>query len=88
MKHNTRQFKNNDSIIDLYNATVKSKLIYGSVIWNMNILTDEYEIEKIQNQFLRYMSFKINRPMSKHDYSYLYNIFNIHSLTLSKKHSD
>ena len=36
------------------------------------------------------MSFKIYRPMSKfnHDYSNLYNTFNIYSLTISRKHSD
>ena len=47
MKQNTRHFKNNGSIIYLYKATVKSKLINSSLIWNMNISTDRYEIENI-----------------------------------------
>ena len=53
-------FKNKDTILTLYNGLVRSKLEYGSVIWNSFQSKQIEAVEKVQKKFLRYLYFKTN----------------------------
>lgn len=90
VKFHTKNFQDVESIIHLYNSLVKSKLMYGSLIWNTDIAALEYELEKIQNQFLRYLSFKIHEPMHyyNHNYKFIQQRFNIVPLKVARKQHD
>ena len=84
--HYARQFTKIHTIITLYNSLVKSSLMFESIIWEpeANYLT--YEIEKIQNKFLRFISFKLNIPMRPYDHNYenILNRLNIMTLNNSR----
>ena len=90
LKFHTRKFNNTSAIILLYNSTVKSKLMFGAVIWNTFNKDLTYEIEKVQNDFLRYTSFKKRIPFNymQHDYSGLMQTLNMNSLETSRKFHD
>ena len=47
LKQYTKKFNNRNSIILLYNTLVKSKLMFGSVIWNPQCKNAIYDIEKV-----------------------------------------
>lgn len=50
--------KNIQSLKILYNAFVKSKLEYASVVWNPINIGPKQILEKVQNRFLRYLYYK------------------------------
>lgn len=53
----TKEFKNIDSIITLYNSLIKSKLLYAALVWfpSYNIHVDR--LEYVQRRFLKYLCF-------------------------------
>lgn len=55
---NTKNFKNINTIIKLYNALVRPTLEYASVIWSPQAATHCEMIEKVQKRFLRYLYLK------------------------------
>ncbi|XP_045455269.1 uncharacterized protein LOC123664948 [Melitaea cinxia] len=57
---NTREFKQSDTIILLYNALVRSSLEYCSVVWNPGYRVHIDRIERIQRKFLRILAYRQN----------------------------
>jgi hypothetical protein len=47
----TYNFSPLDSLVVLYNALIRSKLAYASVVWNKLTLTNSNKIENIQRKF-------------------------------------
>jgi hypothetical protein len=47
----TYNFSSLDSLVVLYNALIRSKLEYATVVWNKLTLTDSNKIENIQRKF-------------------------------------
>ena len=90
LKYHSKKFKNVDAIILLYNSLVKSKLMFGSIIWNTYNEGLIYEIEKVQNDFLRYIAFKLHIQYDHfdHNYSEIQNILGIFSLCTSRNLHD
>ena len=56
----TSQFRTTHSLITLFNALVKSKLLYGSMVWHPYYKVHIIRLERVQRRFLKYLSFKIN----------------------------
>ena len=63
IKNLTKNFKKITSYKIVYNSFIKSKLMYGSVIWTPTEKGLIYKLEKIQHQFFRILSNKLNRPI-------------------------
>lgn len=55
---NSRQFNNLKCIRQLYISFVRSILEYCSIIWSPYYRYQIYNVEKIQNKFLRYLNYK------------------------------
>lgn len=55
---NSCNFKNQSTLIMLYNSYVRSILEYSSLIWSPFYTTHKDKIEKIQKKFLRYLYLK------------------------------
>ena len=45
----------------LYNAFVRSKLDYGSVVWNKQFSSWSNDVEKVQKRFLRYLYYRSHK---------------------------
>ena len=56
--------------------------MYGSIIWSPNNRSMIYSLEKIQNKYLKFLSWKTNTPMSyfDHDYDNILKTVNLISL--------
>ena len=87
LKFYTCKFTKPESFICLFNSIVKSSLMFASIIWESDVKYVNYEIEKVQNIFLRYESFKLNSPMNynEHDYTNIRQRLNLLSLSNSRK---
>ena len=90
LKYHTKGFKNREAIIHLYNTLVKSKLLFGSVVWNTYNNELIYNMEKVQNDFLRYMPYKMNIKFDyfNHNYLDIQNNLEIMSLQSSRNFHD
>ena len=90
IKHYGKNFHKKESLIILYNSLVKSKLMFGSTIWSPNTQKVSEKIEKVQHKFLRFMSFKINKPMdyTDHEYSEIAKELNINTLESNRIYHD
>ena len=78
----TSDFNNCNVIIYLYKAIVLPILTYASPIWSPYTFSAQYQLEKIQHRFLRYLARKAGTPMNfqDHDYSHIATRFSIPSL--------
>ena len=58
-------------ILNLYKTIVKPVLSYGSIIWTPHYSIDLQKLESVQHRLLRYIAFKLGRPIGfdQHDYS-------------------
>ena len=85
IKFYCKRFTNVNLIIKIYNSIVKSNLMYGSTLWNPNNIGTITSLEKVQLLFLRFLSYKTDKPMSyiDHNYDPIMNFTKITSLELS-----
>lgn len=83
---NCKNFNNMQALSTLYYSFVRSKLEYGSVIWNPCYNYQKNALEKIQRRFLKFLSFKIDGtyPVRDIDYSSLLERFNYNNLELRR----
>ena len=61
IKRCSRFFSSQETIKQLFNSLVRSKLEYCSVAWDTSQVTLRDKIEKVQNKFLRYLCSKIDK---------------------------
>jgi hypothetical protein len=59
LKRWTVDFKNTRAIIILYNSLVRSILEYNCIIWSPFYGTHISRIESVQNNFLKYLKYKL-----------------------------
>lgn len=85
VKRHSFDFKNPHSLQLLYNALVRSTLEYGSIVWSPYTNSDINSIERVQNRFLKYMSFKLNIPIIDHYYNPIRSTLNVQTLLLRRK---
>lgn len=76
---NTKEFKQSQTIILLYNALVRSCLEYCCVVWNPHYKKYIERIERIQKKFLKILSYRYNARSLK-NYSDRLAHFNMTSL--------
>lgn len=78
----TYQFKNISSLITLFNSLVKSKLLYGSMLWFPIYDVHVGRLEYIQRRFLKFLMFKRHGvyPQRGVEQEYLLDEFNFLSL--------
>lgn len=72
----TRDFQGTESIMKIYNALIRTKLEYASVIWNPYYLYQKLSVEKVQKRCLRYCYFKQTGYGFRGEYSDLLQNFN------------
>ncbi|GBN07548.1 hypothetical protein AVEN_258681-1 [Araneus ventricosus] len=81
LKRKTREFSSEIALKVLYYAHVRSSLEYCSIIWDPIYRNKIEIIERIQNNFLRYLLYKKNGIyLQDVSSSYLRDMFNIPSL--------
>lgn len=81
IRRSSNFLKNNDVIKLLYCSLVRSRLEFGSVIWNPFYANQSDMIENVQKKFLRFLYFKeFNHYTTIIPYSELLSLFNIDSL--------
>lgn len=56
----TASFKNSASLLSLYNALIKSKLLYCSMVWFPVYEIHIKRLESVQRRFLKYLAFKMD----------------------------
>lgn len=81
IRHDT-DFKNPPTFKILYSALVLPHLEYASQVWNPAQSNHIQLLEVAQHKFLRYVAFKINKPMSItcHNYDGILNTLNIRTM--------
>ncbi len=70
----------------LYFSLVRSYLEFGVSIWSPYYLVHMESVERIQDTFLRYLSYKADICHMNLSYKDLANYFNINSLQLRRLH--
>lgn len=90
VKRYSRNFKDATVFLHLYKSLVKPILTYASEVWSPKTKQLKYEIEKIQNSFLRSYSYRIGMPMSaiSHDYSIMLEKTKLPTLEASRDYQD
>ena len=78
----TSLFRNIGSLVPLFNSLVKSKLLYGSILWHPYYNIHIKRLENVQRRFLKYLSFKVDSayPVRGFNHELLLNRFNFNSL--------
>ena len=74
----------------IYNSTVKSVLMFNSIIWNPINLNWGKKLEIVQYKFLRFISFKIGQPLHPFDHNYepILKLLNLKTLKDSRNIHD
>ena len=86
----TKKLYNPNILIILYNSLVKSILMYCSSVWNPRKKTLSDKLEFVQHKFLRFLSYKINKPMhfKNHNFEPILRSFNLQTLQISRYKND
>lgn len=84
----TREFDNIQSLKCLYYTLVRTILEYASTVWSPSYQIHIESIEKVQNRFLRYMSYKTGIPAIEFSATQARVQFNIQKLSTRRNHAD
>uniref|UniRef100_A0A6P7FIH9 Uncharacterized protein LOC114328385 n=1 Tax=Diabrotica virgifera virgifera TaxID=50390 RepID=A0A6P7FIH9_DIAVI len=84
----SRCLHNINSIRLIYISLVRSVLEYCSVVWSPTYEVHIAKLEKVQNKFIRYLSFKLHKPLSDHSYSEIRNELNLPRLSSRRMYAD
>lgn len=78
-----KKLNNNEALITLYEALVRSWLEYGAVVWTPRTLKINNKLEKIQKKFLKFWQFRLtgSYPQPGSDYNQLCKKHNFCSLS-------
>lgn len=79
---NSHDFQNSETLILLYNAYVRSRLEYASIVWEPCYEVHIDHIERVQRRFLKFLSFKSTGvyPYIGFPHDVLLRLHNSHSL--------
>lgn len=86
----TTGFTDTTALLVLYNALVRSKLVYGSVIWSPYHAYLSMSIERVQHTFLRTAAYRSGRKVARicHDYTTILNDLNLRPLACRRVQAD
>lgn len=84
----TKGFRKPSTVIKLYDCLVRSKLEYGSTVWNPNYKVHIDRIERIQIKLIRSLSYRFKPPKSAQTYTDKLKHFNLHQLSFRRSHQD
>lgn len=81
----TQGFKNQSSLLSLYNSTIRPILEYSAVVWNPVYRKYVDRIEGVQKKFINVLNFRFNRQ--RHYMPYLTNLplYNLQTLESRRK---
>lgn len=88
LKRTCKDFVKPQSFIVLFNALIRSKLEYASVIWNPHYKIHTDRLERIQRNFTRFLAFKDKSCPRHTDYNTRLQHYNIQSLECRRYVSD
>lgn len=84
LKRNCQDFRNEKTVITLYNSFVRSKLEYASIIWNPYHDNRIKQVEKVQKKFSKYLNYKFKNARHntnvKLNYDQLRQIYQLDTL--------
>ena len=81
IKRSMKSFKDPDVLFSLFNAYIRSKLEYCSLIWSPSAQCSIDKIERVQKKFLNFVCFQCNISCSSMSYSEKCKYFNIQTLS-------
>jgi hypothetical protein len=81
IRRHSSNFDSSKCLSVLYCSLVRSLLEYGAVVWSPYTLGDMRHLDRIQNRFLNFASYRLNIPLPPHDYSIINNKLNLKYLT-------
>lgn len=86
----SKHFSDPTVFLQLYKSLVNPQLTYASEIWSPANDGLSYSLEKVQNKFLRFYSYRIGKPMlqTEHDYTELLKISGLPTLASSRIYQD
>lgn len=86
IKRSCRYFRNSKAIIQLYNAYIRPKLEFSSIIWDPIYQNQISQIERVQKKFVRYLYTKIHKQDAYSlPYEEILAAFNMDSLSHRRK---
>jgi hypothetical protein len=81
IRRDSSNFDSSKCLSVLYCSLVRSLLEYGTVVWSLYTLGNMRRLDRVQNRFLNFASYRLNIPHPPHDYSIISNKLNLKSLT-------
>ena len=85
IKRNLYNFNNIYCIKTVYSSFVRSILEYCTIIWSPVYQTQINKIERVQNKFLRFASYKLQIPVEDINYEVIRNLINLAELSCRTK---
>lgn len=73
----TRDFRNPNTLINLYNSYVRSNLEYCCTVWSPQYATHINRLESIQHKFLKMLAYKTFNVIVDHNYEEIMSKYNI-----------
>jgi hypothetical protein len=81
-------FSSLDSLVVLYNALVRPKPEYASVVWNNLTLTDSNKLESMQGKFASLCHYRFPQFVIPRNYDLILNCLNFRTLYSRRRHLD